>query len=89
MEPSSSISVYPNPSAPSEPFNLTLSGNQGDKVIIELRDLLGRKFYSQVILLSNDTETIAIDPSGKLAAGVYAIIATSDAAVYKKKLVIK
>ena len=58
-------------------------------MLIVVKDLLGQEFYSQVILLSNDTEAFAIDPSGKLAAGVYFVVATSNDAIYKKKLVIK
>ncbi|MBI3501102.1 MAG: T9SS type A sorting domain-containing protein [Bacteroidetes bacterium] len=81
------FAVYPNPS--SGAFNVSIAGRQGDKVLIVVRDLLDREFYSEVILLANDKETIAIDPSGKLAAGVYFVVATSNDAVYKKKLVIK
>lgn len=81
------FAVYPNPA--SGTFNVTLSAKQGDQVLIVVRDLLGQEFYSQVFLLSNDTETIAIDPSGKLSAGVYFVVAASDDAIYRKKLVIK
>ncbi|MBI4931394.1 MAG: T9SS type A sorting domain-containing protein [Bacteroidetes bacterium] len=82
------FAVYPNPA--SGIFNVSVSGTQGDNVLIVVRDLLGREFYSQVILLSaNDAETIAVDPSGKLAAGVYFVVATSNDTIYKKKLVIK
>ena len=82
------FAVYPNPA--SGQFNVSVSGKQGDQVLIIVQDLLGREFYSQVMLLSsNDTETIAVDPSGKLAAGVYFVVATSNDVIYKKKLVIK
>lgn len=82
------LAVYPNPASGN--FNVSVSGKQGDNILIVVKDLLGREFYSQVILLSSDdTETIAIDPSGKLTAGVYFVAATSNDAIYKKKLVIK
>ena len=58
-------------------------------MLVVVRDLQGREFYSKVIILGSDKEVIAIDPSGKLASGIYFIVATSDNNIYEKKIVIK
>ncbi len=81
------LSIYPNPS--NGPFNLSITGVQGEKTLIVIRDMLGKEFYSNVIILTNDSETLAIDPSGKLSAGIYMVIASSDDAILEKKLIIK
>lgn len=81
------IAVYPNPTHGS--FNVSIKANAGDEVLIVVRDLLGREFYSKVIILANDKEVIAIDPSGNIAAGIYLVVATSNDNIYEKKIVIK
>lgn len=81
------ISVYPNPTI--GPFNVSIKAEKGEEVLIVVRDLLGKEFYSKVIVMANDKEVIAIDPSGKLAPGVYVVVATSNDTIYEKKLVIK
>jgi len=82
-----SLSVYPNPA--SGLFNISLSGQNGKEILLVVKDLLGREFYSRVVIVSNDKEVIAIDPSGKLAEGIYIVVATSDNNIYEKKIVIK
>ncbi|MBI4930088.1 MAG: T9SS type A sorting domain-containing protein [Bacteroidetes bacterium] len=81
------ISVYPNPTI--GPFNVSVQAKAGDEVLIVVRDLNGREFYSKIVILHNDKEVFAIDPSGKLAAGVYIVVATSNDTIYEKKIVIK
>jgi hypothetical protein len=83
------ISVYPNPSIRGEPLTVSISGQIGKEVLVVVRDFQGREFYSKVIVISSDREVIAIDPSGKLASGVYFIVATSDNKIYEKKIVVK
>ena len=81
------ITVYPNPT--NGPFNVNIKANPGDEVLIVVSDLLGKEFYSKVIVISTDIEIIAIDPSEKLASGVYFVEATSNDTIYRKKMVIK
>lgn len=83
------ISVYPNPTT--GPFNVCLSGYpEGKQVLVVVRDLLGKEFYSKVcITSSSDKEIMAVDPSGMLASGVYVVVASTDNNVYEKKIVIK
>ncbi|HEY4800439.1 MAG TPA: T9SS type A sorting domain-containing protein, partial [Bacteroidia bacterium] len=84
-----SMDVYPNPIFSSDMLNVAITGSKNDKVIIVVADMLGREFFSEVVILSSNQQVIAIDPSHKLAAGVYIIIATNNDEVYKKKIVIQ
>ncbi|MBI3500814.1 MAG: T9SS type A sorting domain-containing protein [Bacteroidetes bacterium] len=84
---SNGIAVYPNPS--SGPFNVSVRANAGDEILIVVRDVLGKEFYSKVVILSNDKEVVAIDPDGKLASGVYIVVASSNDTIYEKKIVIQ
>ncbi|MBI4947052.1 MAG: T9SS type A sorting domain-containing protein [Bacteroidetes bacterium] len=83
------ISVYPNPTKQGEPFNVSISGKKGNEVLVVIHDVQGREFYSKLNIIASDTEVIAIDPSGKLAAGLYFVVATSNDAIYEKKIVVK
>jgi hypothetical protein len=87
MQSVRTLSVFPNPS--SGPFSVRLSGAGGDNVLIVVKDILGRELYSSVILLAGDNEVIAIDPTGKLPAGVYSVVASSASRIYQKKIVIQ
>jgi hypothetical protein len=81
------LGVYPNPSLGS--FNVAITGSKDEEVVILVVDMLGQEFYSKVTVLSSDQEVIAIDPTSKLAAGVYTVIATSKDEIIKKKIVIQ
>ncbi len=81
------ISVYPNPVV--DQINVALQGTPGDEVLLVLRDIFGREYYSKVVLLSVGQEVIAFSPATKLATGVYTIVATSKGDIYRKKIVIR
>ncbi len=81
-----SLSIYPNPS--NGPFNVSISGQNGKEVLVLVRDIEGREIYAKLIVVSSDKEVVVIDLSGKLASGVYVVIATSDNTIYEKKIVI-
>ena len=83
------VSVFPNPALSSGSFNVSLFGSKDKEVLIVVTDMLGREFYSKVVVLSREQNVIAIDPSGNLAAGVYTIVASSNDQVFKKKIVIQ
>lgn len=83
------VVVFPNPSSKGAPFNVCVQANPEDHVLIVVRDLQGKEYYSKVVITSNDKEVIAFDPEGRLAAGVYLVIATSNDSIYEKKMVIR
>ncbi len=80
---------YPNPSNGN--FYLSFDNSfamNGKEMLIVVRDMLGREFYSKVFYKNNDEQIIAIDPSCRLASGVYTVVATSDNNIYMKKIMI-
>jgi hypothetical protein len=83
------IAVYPNPTLKGAQFNVCVQANAKDEVLIVVRDLQGKEYYSKVVIVSNDKEVLAIDPEGKLASGVYIVVATSNDNIYEKKIVIQ
>jgi hypothetical protein len=87
MEKAVDLFVYPNPT--SGPFSINLKGAAGSQALVIIKDALGRQYYSRVIILSGAEEVIAIDPAGRLASGVYFVVATSNDAIYQKKLIVR
>jgi hypothetical protein len=87
MSSENEFSVFPNPAK--GPFNVGISGAKGDRIHVVVRDILGKELYSEVIVLSSDSQVITIDLSGKLSSGVYEVIASSNHKIYQKKIVIR
>ena len=83
-----SMEVYPSPAIGS--FNVVVvDGKKNNKVLLVVRDMQGRESFSKVLLLRSVTEAVAIDPEGKLTPGIYTVVATSNNAIYEKKIIIK
>jgi len=82
------LNVFPNPS--SGPFSIITPVQQAGKpILVVVRDLLGKEYYSKVVVVSNSDEIFTIDPSGTLLPGVYVVVATSDDKLYERKIVVK
>jgi len=82
------LSVYPNPSDGTT-INVALKNLENKEMLVVLRDVVGREYYSKVIISLNENEIIGIDLEQKLAAGTYIITASSNNKLYSKKLIIK
>lgn len=87
MNANTQLTVFPNPS--NGLFSVGLSGTCGDKIRIVVRDILGKEFYSETTVLSGGKEIIAINPSGKLAPGLYTIISSSDDTTREQMIIIR
>jgi len=81
------IGIYPNPSDGS--FYIDIKGNKDEEVLVVVQDVLGKEYYSKVIILDEGGSILAMDPSEKLRPGVYMITATSKNSIYKRKIVIQ
>ncbi len=83
------MNLFPNPSIGST-INLSINADKGKDILVVVYDVTGRETYSKVLITEQSGENVfAIDPSGKLAAGVYIITATSEESVNSKKLIVK
>lgn len=83
------ISIYPNPASDASEVMLNLNFPENQEVLVVVRDIQGKEFYSKVHITSENNQLVAVDPDHKIAAGVYLIIASSENKIYSKKLIIK
>jgi len=81
--------VYPNPGNNDEAFFITFSGFGDEEVLVVLRDITGREYYSKMIILTDNNQIIAFDPDQQIPAGTYLVVASSKNELYTKKLVVK
>jgi hypothetical protein len=86
FEPELSMTV--NPGTSPGTFNVSIDGKIQNQVLLVVRDMQGREFFSKVILLRSVNEVVAIEPEGKLAQGIYTVVASSSNAIFEKKIVI-
>ena len=84
---SHSIQVYPSPSSGN--FFVGLSGEKGKEVLLIIRDVLGKEYYSKGMILDKGMTIQSISLSEKLPAGIYVVAASSDDDVAQQRIVIK
>ncbi len=82
------ISIYPNP-ADGGKFTINLKSLENKEVLVVLRDISGKEYFSKVMLVAEDSKIIGIDLEQKLAAGTYIVTASSNNLLYSQKLIIK
>ncbi len=84
-----SLKVYPNPTTHSQGLRLRLNGFQGE-VLVVLRDVHGKKYHSKLIPTEKNGSVIsAIDLNEQIPSGIYMVVASSNDAMYRKKVVIE
>lgn len=83
------VSIYPNPANSDSPMNLSIKGLENQEILVVVKDISGREFYSKVIITTSKDQLEAIDTEHRLAAGTYIVIASSNNKVYSQKLIIK
>lgn len=83
------FSLFPNPGEAKD-IKIELTAAKGQNVIVVVRDMAGREFYSKVFVTETDGNKIeAIDTENTLAPGIYVVTASSNDAFYSQKLIIK
>lgn len=88
-EEDSQVNVYPNPWDKTTSVNVELNGFEGNDVLVSLRDITGKEYYSRVIVANNEVVYNVIEPMSELAAGMYLITVRSEDQIFSKQLVIK
>lgn len=81
------MNLYPNPSDGA--FHIVLTNTGEEEILVVVRDIHGKEFYSKIVVTSTDKQIEAIDLTGQLAAGTYIITASSRNELYAQKLVVK
>ena len=83
------ITLFPNPVNQGETINIQFDGVRSNEILVVVRDITGKEFYSNVIInIENDTLT-GIPTETYIPAGVYIITATSENQIYSQKLLVK
>lgn len=82
------IELFPNPVQEENPFNLGLYGFNMQEVVVVVRDITGKEFYSEIVVVEYEEQFLAIDPQGRIPAGNYLVTATSMNHMYSKQLVV-
>ena len=58
-------------------------------MLVVVLDAEGREVVSKIIIIEKSEKSVsAIDPYGKLRAGIYYITASSNQTIYRQKLVV-
>jgi hypothetical protein len=83
------ISIFPNPSNSDESITIDFTGLKDQTVLVVVRDIHGKEFYSKVNVVSENKQLVAVDLENRLAAGVYIVIASSSNKIYSQKLIVK
>ncbi len=83
-----SFTVFPNPSEGST-VNIEWESPDIEEISVVVSDVNGKEFLAKVIITKDSKKSIySIDPSTKLAPGIYTITATSIQAIHCKRLIV-
>jgi hypothetical protein len=84
------FSIFPNPGEAKDDIKIQLNAAKGQEILVVVRDLTGREFFSKVLVMETANGQIeAIDNNHTIAPGVYLVTASSMNAFYSQKLIIK
>jgi Secretion system C-terminal sorting domain len=82
-----SLVVYPNPS--SGTVTIEYSGDETKKVLILIRDVAGKQYFSKLIYPTDAENKVLVDPEFNLPSGSYVITASSNNQLLSQKLIVK
>ena len=83
------FNIYPNPTY-GDDLHLTIKTSNDQQLRIVITDVVGKKYFSQVVVLNEGENSIEIDAAGKLSPGVYNLTGTiDDNFLFFKKIVVE
>ncbi|MBL4592913.1 MAG: T9SS type A sorting domain-containing protein [Flavobacteriales bacterium] len=83
------LNLFPSPVSVGETVHVEFKNIFESELLVVLRDIRGREFYSKVIVDIEDGKLIGVPIEKYIPAGVYLITATSENQMYSQKLIIK
>lgn len=83
------LSIFPNPATQGGNISINHNFNSTDEILVVLRDLQGKEFYSKIHIITNKDELIGFPIDYEIPKGIYFIVATSENKIHSKKLIIK
>lgn len=88
-EKSLEMNLFPNPVQAGSNVSVDIPQVTNKEVLVVLRDMVGRTFYSKIVLSMENDHLIGIPIDSKIPKGNYLITATSDDQIYSKQLIVK
>lgn len=83
------LKVYPNPSDGGK-MQVDLDGQEDEEILVVVKDLLGQEYYSKVVIMNSGKYKLVVDPSQKLAPGLYLVVASShNNMLYSQRVIVK
>lgn len=83
------FTIYPNPMAAGSALYVNMGFAKDKEVLVVVRDIQGKEYFSKVIINSENDQLVALDPSNNISAGTYLIVATSENKIFSRLLVVK
>lgn len=83
------MNLFPNPIAAGETLNLSFDEIEEDEVLVVLRDITGKEFYSKLFIGIENNNLIGLPIEKAIPSGIYLITATSENRIYSQKLIVK
>jgi len=88
-EEDGSINLFPSPVSIGGIVNIEFNNISESELLVVLRDIKGREFYSKVLVNIEDGKLIGVPVNREIPSGIYLITATSENQIYSQKLIIK
>jgi hypothetical protein len=82
------LTIFPNPTNGNN-FSLELSGFGEEEVLIVIRDITGKEFYSKTYVVKDGNELIAFPITETIPKGTYIVTATNNDKLVAKRLVVQ
>lgn len=83
------MSLFPNPIKGGDLLNLSFEDIEEDEVLVVLRDVTGKEFYSKLFIGIENGKLIGLPIEKVIPSGLYLITATSENRIYSQKLLVK
>jgi hypothetical protein len=83
------INLFPSPVRAGETVNIEFKDIYEEELLIVMRDIKGREFYSKMIMNIEDGKLIGVPIDSSIPSGVYLITAASENQLYSQKLIVK
>jgi len=83
------ITVLPNPVKRGEAIYLEINGFKGNNILLVLRDMQGKEFYTKAHIIESNYQLKAIQLDNNIPAGTYLIVASSANDLVTQKIIIE
>ena len=83
------MNLFPNPINAGKNINIEFNDIIETEILLVLRDIRGREFYSKMIVDIQNGKLIGVPIDFKIPSGVYLITASSENKIYSQKLIVR